>query len=194
MADDTTVEMTDDTQPTPTPTPEELRAELDRARTALKKANSEAADRRKKLDAFEKAEADKRAAELSEADRLKAERDSLNATLTAAQTELRTARVTHVVELEALALGFHDADDALRPEVLEAVTIDDAGKVDRASAKKALKALLEAKPHLGRAANSLVPGGTPPRRGTSPRPDPQAPERGEIDNHRALLGTGRYGM
>ena len=75
MADETPV-VTTETEDEKTPvvqTPEEIRAELERTRDALKKANKEAADRRKKLDAFEKTEADRKAAELSEVDRLKAD-------------------------------------------------------------------------------------------------------------------------
>ncbi len=47
-------------------------AEIERIRLALKKANAEAAAYRKKADAFEKAEADRKAAEMTEAEKLAA--------------------------------------------------------------------------------------------------------------------------
>jgi hypothetical protein len=59
--------------------PEELQAELERVREALKKANKEAADRRKKLEEIERAEQKRKDAELSEMERLQkqlAERDN----------------------------------------------------------------------------------------------------------------------
>ena len=64
-------------QPTETKveTAEEVKAELERTQVALKKANSEAAKRRKQLDAFEKAEQERKDAELSETERLKKELD-----------------------------------------------------------------------------------------------------------------------
>lgn len=58
-------------QTAPGKTLDELKAENERIQAALKEANQEAAKRRKQLDAFEKAEAERKAAELSEMDRLK---------------------------------------------------------------------------------------------------------------------------
>jgi hypothetical protein len=197
MADETTVETTETAETKPdAQTPEEIRAELERTRDALKKANKEAAERRKKLDAYEKAEADRKTAELSETDRLKAERDDLSKSLTTAQADIRSERAAHAVELVALALDFHDPDDAMRPEVLAAVEFDEDGRVDRTSVEKALKALAKAKPHLVAQSDGQDRrnhDGTPPRRtGNTPKPGDQ--RKPEIDNRSALLRTGRYSL
>lgn len=58
---------------------DELQAENERMAKALKDANKEAADRRKKLEAFEKAEQARKDAELSEAQRLQKEVETLRA-------------------------------------------------------------------------------------------------------------------
>lgn len=83
---------------TPAQTLEDLQAELAKARDALTAANHEAADRRKKLTAFEAAELKRqddekkrRDAELSEVEKLKnqiAERDALLQDLQNKQTQL----------------------------------------------------------------------------------------------------------
>ena len=52
-------------------TPEEVQAELEKVRAALKAANAEAAQRRKKLDAYEAEEQKRKEAEMSEIDLLK---------------------------------------------------------------------------------------------------------------------------
>lgn len=54
-------------------------AELEKARAALKAANAEAAARRKKLEAYEAAEEERKKAEMSEIDRLKLEAEQLEA-------------------------------------------------------------------------------------------------------------------
>lgn len=69
---------------------EELTAENQRLETALHERNKEEAARRKKLEALEKAEEDRKKAELSETERLKQELAQASAKLEAAQrTELQ---------------------------------------------------------------------------------------------------------
>lgn len=53
------------------------KAEIEAMQRALKEANKEAAERRKKLEAFEKAEEDKKQAEMTELEKTKAELDKL---------------------------------------------------------------------------------------------------------------------
>jgi hypothetical protein len=81
--------MADETQETITPektveseTPKTIDpAEFAKVQAALKEANKEAADRRKKLDAYEKADADRKAAEMTESEKaaakIKAQDDEL---------------------------------------------------------------------------------------------------------------------
>jgi predicted nuclease with TOPRIM domain len=74
----------------PSKTLDELKAENDRLQAALKERNKEEAARRKKLEALEQAEAERKKAELSEMDRLKQELAQAAAKLEASQrTELQ---------------------------------------------------------------------------------------------------------
>lgn len=129
---------------------EDLKAELDRARKALAAANKEAADRRKKLEAFEKAEADRKAAELSEVERLQQQ---------VAEAQLRADAVTAAanerllkaaVLMEASKLAFVDPSDAWRMLDRDGLAVGDDGEVTGAA--EALKALAKAKPYLVKSA------------------------------------------
>jgi hypothetical protein len=177
-------------------TPESLeaaRAELERTRAALKKANGESAERRKRLAELERAEKVRKDAELSETDRLKRDDAEKAQRLEKAEADLRQARVEHAVEMTALAMDFIDPDDAMRPEVLAAVELDEDGKVIRKSVKAALEKLAKAKPHLvGQpAGDGPDADGSPPRRTPRPRPDTIQTEQTEVVAQRS---TGRYGM
>jgi len=90
---------------------DEVQAELDRTAAALKQANKEAAERRKKLEAFEKAEDERRKAELSETERLKQELAQSQAKLEAAQrTELQRSVADEVGLSHVFALRIQGAD------------------------------------------------------------------------------------
>lgn len=96
-----------------TVTVEQLQAELDRARDALKTANREAAERRKKLDAIEAEETKRKEAEMTEAQKLAKQ-------LEAATAELQTLKTTDIKRRlaakyslpEALALRIQGKDEA----------------------------------------------------------------------------------
>ena len=100
-----TAEVVETTTTTETPTqpagktPVELQAELDRVQKALKDANREAADRRKKLEEYEKAEQARKDAELSEVDRLKKEAEALRAEAATAQRALLQRSVAEEIGL-----------------------------------------------------------------------------------------------
>src|SRR5512139_1740625 len=81
---------------------DEMQAEIDRMQKALKEANKEAADRRKKLDEFEKAEQARKDAELSEQERLKKEVETLRAQATEAQRALQQRTIAEEVGLPAV--------------------------------------------------------------------------------------------
>jgi hypothetical protein len=97
---ETVVKTEPQTQPA-TKTAAELQAELDRVQKALKDANREAADRRKKLDDFEKAEQARKDAELSEVDRLKKEAETLRAQADAANRSVLQRDIAAEVGLPA---------------------------------------------------------------------------------------------
>ena len=107
-------------------TPEQLKAELETLRKALKEANREAADRRKKLDAIEEAENKRKEAELTEAQKLKKTLDeTVNELATLKANELkRKVGAKHNLP-EALAIRLQGATeeelDADAKQVLDAL-------------------------------------------------------------------------
>ena len=124
----------------PSKTLDELAAENARMQVALKEANKEAADRRKKLEAFEKAEDDRKKAALSETERLRQE-------LTTSQAQLEAAKRT---ELQRSV-----ADEVKLPAVF-ATRIQGA---DREAMLADAKVMLEALPKASAAQlNATNPG------------------------------------
>lgn len=119
--------------------------ELTGAQKALHGANSEAAERRKKLEAFEKAEEERKKAELSEVEKAKAEADDARKQAAALAEQVKKDKIAHIVEITARDLEFADPDDAVKLADLSGIA-DDANA--KAEVKKVLEALLKAKPHL----------------------------------------------
>jgi hypothetical protein len=93
-------------------TPEALKVELEQARAALKLANREAAERRKKLEAYEKAEQDKAAAEMTEAQKLAKQLEEATGKLRAMETNEIRRKVAAKHNLpDALALRLQGATE-----------------------------------------------------------------------------------
>jgi len=128
-----------------TPTVEELLAERDKIAAALKEANKEAADRRKKLDAFEAAEKARTEAAMSEAEKTAKRASELEAQLNAAAAELSETKILAAIEREATRLGFVNTDDAALLIDRKAITID--GK-SVTGVKETLEALAKTRPYL----------------------------------------------
>ena len=114
-------------------------AELESTRKALKAANAEAADRRKKLEAYEQAEEQRKLAEMTEVEKLQAELKRERDARAAEQLDARKAALSHAVTLQAQTLNFHDPADALAflPADIVVDGVDDA-----------LKELARARPYL----------------------------------------------
>ncbi len=107
MSETDTAEVVETTTATVTQAPasktlDELQAENERMSKALKDANREAADRRKKLDAYEKAEQTRKDAELSEAQRLQKEVETLRAQAERTNRELMQRDIAAEVGLPAI--------------------------------------------------------------------------------------------
>jgi chromosome segregation ATPase len=105
-----------------------------------KKLRSEAASLRKRLAAFEKAEADRKSAELSEVERIKQELDARDTDLTTARQELRN--------LKAQALASRAG--ALYPDLVADKLSDEALNGDKAAQDKELTRLRKDYPQLFR--------------------------------------------
>ena len=137
--------------------------ELSGAQTALHNANKEAADRRKKLEAYEKAEAEKNEAEKSELEKAQARAAELEKKLADQTEQSKKDKIRHAVEITAKDLGYADPEDAIALADLSGVVVDDAGKVS--GVEQALKTLLEKKPHLKGSGQTQPPDLDANRRG-----------------------------
>lgn len=129
-----------------TPTAAELVAELERTKAALKAANSEAQQRRLKLDAIEKADKEREEKELSEAQKATKRVQEAEDAYKALEAKHRTSAINSAVKVAAMAAGFADADDAVKLADLSAVQVGDDEVV--VGAKEAVAKLATAKPHL----------------------------------------------
>ena len=136
----------------------ELAAELQRARDALKAANNEAAQRRKKLDEYERAEQTRKDAELSEMDKLN---KRLAEAETARQQALTTANdrlIKAAFVAEAAKHGVEYPEDAFLLADKSNVAVDDSGNV--IGVAETVKTLVDGKrlPLRNRAIASLDAG------------------------------------
>ena len=166
MADntiDTTPEM-DVTEPEPTVQPAEMvdyKAELEKLRKALAETNRENAKRRKQLEAYEQAEAQRKQESMSELEKAQAALAELEKRATDAERGRKQALLEKAVIAKAGALRFNNAEDAIRfldPEKLE---IGDDGQV--IGLEDALKAIAKDRPYLLQQPGQV--GATNPGRG-----------------------------
>ena len=123
-----------------------LQAQLEETRKALKAANNEAADRRKKLQAFEEAEAKRKEAEMTEVEKLQAQLAEMAARDEATQQSLRETKLNGAIDLAAGALKFRKATEARALINRDALEYGDDG--EWSGVEKALKALAKDSPHL----------------------------------------------
>ena len=138
-----------------TPTVDEVVAELEATRKALKQANAEAAERRKKLDAIEAEEAKRNEASMSELDKAKKNAEKLAGENAELGKRLQTIQIQAAIEREASALGFADIQDAFTLVARSEIVIDgDTVK----GAKEAVAALAKAKPYLLKSATVAQTG------------------------------------
>lgn len=128
--------------------------ELEELRAALKRANAESAERRKRLDQLEADEKKRNEAQMSEVEKANKRAETAEARLAAQGQALRERSIRHAVEIEASKAGFIDPADAAALADLSGVQYDEGtGQVSGVDA--AVKALAKVKPHL-------VKQGTPP--------------------------------
>jgi len=149
--------------------PEQLQAELERTRAALKTANKEAADRRKKLEEIESNEAKRKESELTEVQKAAKRAEVAESDLKTVKERYRTNAIRNEIKLYAQNAGFVDTNDAIALVDMSGVDFDEA--TDKVSgAKEAIDALAKAKPHLLKAPerpqapniNSFGGGARPP--------------------------------
>jgi multidrug efflux pump subunit AcrA (membrane-fusion protein) len=141
--------------------PADLQAELERTRKALADANKEAAQRRKKLEAYEAAEAQRRTAAMTELEQAQAKVAELEKRATEAEAGKRQALIRAAVIARATAKGFREPEDVLRFLDTTAVEIADDGQVK--DVDKLLTDLSTSKPYLLQPTGTV--GATNPGRG-----------------------------
>jgi len=129
-----------------TQTPEQLKAELEQVRKALKLANKEAQDRRKRLDEIDAAEKERQTKDLSELDQLRKKFEESERKAQELAQRQRESAIRHAVEMAATNSRFHDPLDAYRQADLSGIEVDDQGTVSGVDA--AIKALVSKKPYL----------------------------------------------
>lgn len=126
---------------------EQTQAELERTRAALKTANKEAAERRKKLEEVEANEAKRKESELSEVQRAAKRAEEAENSLKQVKDRYRTNAIRNEIKSYARDAGFVDTNDAIALVDMSGVDFDEA--TDKVSgAKEAIDALAKAKPHL----------------------------------------------
>ena len=140
------------------PTIEELQAELTSTAAALRKANAEAAQRRKALTAFEEAEAKRKEAELSEVEKAQKATQEWENKYSALSAEMKAAQMRSAFyeEIDAQKLTFPNSQakkDAFALSDLSGVVMGDTGPEGMADA---VKALTKSHPHLFAAPQSAA--------------------------------------
>lgn len=103
----------------------ETEAELEKLRKALKDANKEAAERRVRLDELEKAEADRKAAQMSEQEKLQAKLRELESSIAQRDALLKEKERQELQRKVAKAVGLPDGfAERLRGDTEEELTAD----------------------------------------------------------------------
>lgn len=142
----------------------QLQAELKNVQKALKDANREAAERRKKLEAFEAEETKRKEAELTEVQKLQKRLEESEAKAKAAAEEARKTRIENAIIAKARD-RFVDLEDVVL-KLRDGIQLDDDGKpVDL---DKALDELAAAKPHWVKQAAAPEKPKTPTINQTNP--------------------------
>jgi len=131
------------------------KAELEEVRAALKRANAEAAKRRKALDAFEKADEERKLEAMSELEKLQAKLTAAQDRAVAVERDARQAKINGAVALQAAQMSFHDPADAQTFLGSVEFEVNEAGKVEGVEA--ALNKLAEDRPYLVKTASTQDP-------------------------------------
>lgn len=144
---------------------EQLAAKLDELQKQLKAVNRESAERRKALEAFEKAEAERKAAEMTEAQKLQAKLDALTKERDAALAAANERAIRADVLVKAGALFEHPED--VYEKLKAGLTLADDGTVE--GLDDALKALAKERPGwLKKSAGAQLKASNPGANGHQP--------------------------
>lgn len=121
--------------------PDDSKAELERMRLALKAANKESADRRKKIEAYEAADADRQTAAMTELDKANARAEAAEAKSAQADERARQTLIRAAFVSEAAKAGAAYPEDVHRLADLSGVDVEEDGTVTGVA--EAVKALVD---------------------------------------------------
>lgn len=133
------------------PTADELKEELARKERLLDIANKEAAERRKKLEAYEKAEEERKKAEMTELEKAQKAAEDAEAKAAEAEKQRADALITAAVKVAAIQANLQNPDDATRLIDYSQIKVDDNGDVT--GVDEAIGALVKDKSYLVKAAD-----------------------------------------
>lgn len=154
MADDTQVVTTTPAEgetPEDNQTPIVSAEDFESVKAALKKANAEAADRRKQLKAYEQAEQERKQAEMSEQEKLKAKLAEVETRAKAAEAQIDTMKKQQALYAAVEALGLTWASEQARRD---AVALLDLSELDDDDIAEAIKDLQKDRPYLFKASST----------------------------------------
>jgi hypothetical protein len=136
----------------------DLQAEITRLNAALKTANREAGDRRKRLTELEAEKADREKADLTETEKLKAELETAKREVTETQKVARDLLIRAAFVAEAAKSGVAHPEDVYLLADKSDVDVNDVGAVT--GVEEAVKALVEAgRVPMGKAKAPNLDGG-----------------------------------
>jgi len=163
----------------------ELQAENERMRKALADANKDIAQRRKKEEAYEAAEAERKQAQMSELEKAQAKVAELEKRAAEAEAGKRQALIRAAVIARATVQGFREPEDVLRFLDTGAVEITHDGQVR--DVDTLLQGLAKAKPYLLQPAGTV--GATNPGRGQGTGESDEARRARLFGGGGSVLGT-----
>lgn len=168
------------------PNAAELAAQLADLQKQLKAVNRESAERRKALEAFEKAETERKSAEMTEAQKLQAQLTALQQERDAA-LKTATDRTIRAEVLARAAQLFEHPEDVYE-KLKTGLTVDDAGNVE--GLDDALKALAKDRPAwLRRNPAAALKATAPGPNGQTP-PANRGPQRVDVFDPAFMRGKG----
>lgn len=139
MADETDITTEETTEKDQTP---DVQAELERMRTALKAANRESAERRKRLEELEAQEEARKTAEMTELERARAEKEAAEQRARDADARVTQTLIRSAFVAEAAKAGAVNPEDAYVLADKNGVEVADDGTVTGVA--EAVKALVDA--------------------------------------------------
>lgn len=151
----------------------ELKAELKKQSIELAKVRTEAKDRRLKLRALEKADADRKKSDMDELERVQTELQEVAGERDGLKTRVSKLMLDAAIVIQAVALGFADPNDAIGLVDMAGIEQDEE-TYEVTGVKEALEALAKEKAYLLKQDDDSDGPGTPTskKKGGSPKKRP----------------------